>query len=87
MKQKLIKKQCKAVTNKEICGIRVVFIFVYSAASFVLSATDWEKTLFSSQVDCCVRLLLHQTRYYDIVKFQIGLVILPSSKNFDKRLT
>ena len=30
--------------------------------------------------------LLRHNRYYDIVKFQIDLVILASSKNFDYRL-
>ena len=30
--------------------------------------------------------LLRHNRYYDIVKFQIDLVILTSSKNFDNRL-
>ena len=30
--------------------------------------------------------LLRHNRYYDIVKFQIDLVILASSKNFDNRL-
>ena len=32
------------------------------------------KTLFFSQADCCVRHLLRQNRYDDIVKFEIGLV-------------
>ena len=45
-----------------------------------------KKILFSSQVDCCVHLLLRHNYYYDIVKFQIDLEILASSKNFDKRL-
>ena len=44
------------------------------------------KTLFFSQGDCCVRHLLRQNRYDDIVKVQIDLAILPSLKNFDKRL-
>ena len=30
--------------------------------------------------------LLRQNHYYDIVKFQINLEMLASSKNFDKRL-
>ena len=30
--------------------------------------------------------LLRHNRYYDIIKFQIDLVILASSKNFDNRL-
>ena len=74
------------VTNKEICFIRVVFILCKALRYFFARLLTERKTLFFSQADCCVRHLLHQNCYDDIVKFQIGLVILPSSKNFDKRL-
>ena len=76
----------KSVTNKEICFIRVVFILCKALHYLFARLLTEGKTLFFSQADCCVRHLLRQNRYDDIVKFQIGLVILPSSKNFDKRL-
>ena len=76
----------EAVTNKEICFIRVVFILCKALRHLFARLLTEGKTLFLSRMDCCVRLLLRQNRYYDIVKFQIGLVILPSLKNFDKRL-
>ena len=81
-----IKKVIVFVTNKEICFIRVVFILCKALRYLFARLLTEGKTLFSSQVDCCVRHLLRQNCYDDIVKFQIGLVILPSSKNFDKRL-
>ena len=74
------------VSNKEICIIRVVFILCKALRYLFARLLTEGKTLFFSQADCCVRHLLRQNRYDDIVKFQIGLVILPSSKNFDKRL-
>ena len=77
---------CTCVTNKEICFIRVVFILCKALRYLFARLLTEGKTLFFSQADCCVRHLLRQNRYDDIVKFQIGLVILPSSKNFDKRL-
>ena len=75
-----------SVTNKEICFIRVVFILCKALRYLFARLPTEEKTLFFSQADCCVRHLLRQYRYDYVVKFQIGLVILPSSKNFDKRL-
>ena len=46
-----------------------------------------KKDLFSSQLNFTVSTpLLRHSSYYDIVKFQIDLVILASSKNFDNRL-
>ena len=74
------------VTKKEICFIRVVFILCKALRYLFARLLTEGKTLFFSQADCCVRHLLRQNRYDDIVKFQIGLAILPSSKNFDKRL-
>ncbi len=46
-----------------------------------------KKDLCSSQLDLLLSTpLLRHNRFYDIVKFQIDLVILASSKNFDNRL-
>ena len=43
-----------------------------------------KKDLFSSQLNLLLSTpLLRHNPYYDIVKFQIDLVILASSKNFD----
>ena len=42
-----------------------------------------KKDLFSSQVDCCSTPLLGHNPYYDIIRFQIDLEVLASSKNFD----
>ena len=45
-----------------------------------------QKDLFSSQLDLVLVRLYYVTIVYDIIKFQIGLVILASSKNFVSRL-
>ena len=45
-----------------------------------------EKDLFSSQLDLLQVRFYYLTIVYDIIKFQIDLVILASSKNFDNRL-
>ena len=74
------------VTNKEICFISVVFILCKALRYLFARLLTEGKTLFSSQADCCVRHLLRQNCYDDIVKFQSDLAILASSKNFDKRL-
>ena len=74
------------VTNKEICFIGVVFILCKALRYLFARLPTEGKTLFSSQADCCVRHLLRQNRYDDIVKFQIDRAVLPSSKNFDERL-
>ena len=74
------------VTNKEICFISVVFVLCKVLRYLFARLPTEGKTLFSSQADCCVRHLLRQNCYDDIVKFQSDLAILASSKNFDKRL-
>ena len=71
------------VTNKEICLVRIVFIFLQSAVSLFARQLIEKKILFSSQVDCCSTPLLRHNRYYDRLKFQIDLEILASLKNFD----
>ena len=41
-------------TNKEICLVRIVFIYVYGAVLFVRSATDRKKkTFFFRNWICC----------------------------------
>ena len=57
------------VTNKEICFISVVFILCKALRYLFARLPTEGKTLFSSQADCCVRRLLRQNRYDDIVKF------------------
>ena len=57
------------VTNKEICFISVVFILCKALPYLFARLPTEGKTLFSSQADCCVRHLLRQNRYDDIVKF------------------
>ena len=58
-----------AVTNKEICFIRVVFMLCKALRYLFARLLTEGKTLFFSQADCCVRHLLRQNRYDDIVKF------------------
>ena len=82
----LKKLQVLCVTNKEICFISVVFVLCKVLRYLFARLPTEGKTLFSSQADCCVRHLLRQNCYDDIVKFQSDLAILASSKNFDKRL-
>ena len=54
---------------------------------FVRSVTDRKKRPFFLAIGFAVSTpLLRHNCYYDIVKFQIDLVILASSKNFDNRL-
>ena len=45
-----------------------------------------KKDLFPSQLDLLQVRVYYVTIVYDIIKFQIDLVILTSSKNFDNRL-
>ena len=42
-----------------------------------------KKDLFSSQLDLLLVRLYYVTIVYDIINFQIDLVILASSRNFD----
>ena len=52
--------------------------------SFAWLLIEKKKTFFSSQLDFAVSTpLLRHNPYYDIIKFQIDLEILASSKNFD----
>ena len=54
---------------------------------FVRLAIDRKKkTFFSSQLDLLQVRLYYVTIVYDIIEFQIDLVILASSKNFVSRL-
>ena len=54
---------------------------------FVHSATDRKKRPFFLTIGFAVSTpLLHHNRYYNIVKFQIDLVILASLKNFVDQL-
>ena len=45
-----------------------------------------KRTFFPRKRICCSTPLLRHNRYYDIKRFQIDLVNLASSKNFDNRL-
>ena len=73
------------VTNKEICLVRIVFIYAYNVVLFCSLGLIEKKTFFPRNWICCSTPLLRHNRYV-IIKFQIDLVILASSKNFVGRL-
>ena len=45
-----------------------------------------KKDFFPRNWICCKYAFIRLQSFYDIIKFQIDLVILASSKNFDNRL-
>ena len=72
------------VTNMEICLVRIVAYLCKVLCHLFAQLLIEKKRPFSSKLDFAVGTpLLHHNRYYDIVKFQIDLVILASSKNFN----
>ena len=68
--------------------MRIFFAYAYKCCIILFARLLIEKKdLFSSQLDFAISTpLLRHNCYYDIVKFQIDLVILASSKNFENRL-
>ena len=77
----------KCVTNKEICLVRIVFILCKVLCHLFAGLLIEKKGPFFLAIVFAVSTpLLRHNCYYDIIRFQIDLVILASSKNFDNRL-
>ena len=71
------------VTNKEICLVRnALYLCKVLCHLFARLLIEKKGPFFLASGLLCTPLLRHNC-YYDIVKFQIDLVILASSKNFD----